>query len=152
MKRFLPLLAVLLAMPSFACSLGNLEFSPIFETGSSHLSGAEMLRLADWRADLRRRFPNAGEFYVEVPESKAAGVTQQLAESRRTHLTDTLRNLGVSSADIKLSAVVKRSVDPRRMKGVGLRREAIRYINTATIAISPRCPHACCPGPDPIQK
>lgn len=102
------------------------------------------------RADLRRRFPNAGEFYVEVPESKAAGVTQQLAESRRTHLTDTLQNLGVSLADIQLSAVVKRSVDPRRMKGAGLRREAIRY--TATIAISPRCPHACCPGPQPIQK
>jgi len=105
-----------------------------------------MLRLADWRADLRRRFPNAGEFYVEVPESKAAGVTQQLAESRRTHLTDTLHNLGVGSADIKLSVVVRRSVDPRRMEGAALKREAIRYINTATIAISPRCPHACCLG------
>ncbi|AQV95605.1 hypothetical protein BJN34_17125 [Cupriavidus necator] len=152
MKRVILLLAMLLAMPAFACSLGSLEFSPIFETGSSRLSGAEMLRLAGWRADLRSRFPKAGEFYVEVPESKAAGVTQQLAESRRVHLMNTLRNLGVDAADIKLSTVVKRSVDPFHLKSAGTKREAIRYINTASIAISPRCPHACCPGPEPIQK
>lgn len=151
MRTLLASLVFFVAMPSSGCSLGGLEFDPAFEPRAARLSGAEMLRLARWRSDLRIRFPNMGEFYVEVQASNAAGVPGRLAESRRKHLMESLQNLGIARADIQVSKVVERSVDRGDLARADLHQKVIRYINTAAIAIDPKCPHACCLGPQPIR-
>lgn len=153
MKKVLALaLFAATSTASIACSPGNLYFEPKFEPSQSQLSGAEILRLADWRADQRQRYPNGGEIHVEVQANKEAGVPHKLAEARLASLLVLLQNLGITRDDIEKPSIVDRTIDSAHLRSSELRPKVLQYINAAGISINPRCPHPCCPGPEPTEK
>lgn len=137
---------------SIACSPGNLYFDPQFEAGQSRLSSEEVRRLADWRVDQRKRYPNGGEIHVEVLANKGAGVPRNLADARLASLLDLLKNLGIAKVDLDSSAVADRHIDPAHLRRADSRPKVLQYINTASLSMNPRCPHPCCPGPEPMEK
>lgn len=151
MKKILALmLLILFSAPSIACSPGNLYFEPVFSADQEALSTEEIKRLADWRADQRQRYPNGGTIYVDVQANPATKVPHELAEKRLTNLLRLLRNFDIPQEDIE-ARVIDRSVDPKHLRSAKLRPQIVQYINTANISIAPRCPHPCCPGPQPIH-
>lgn len=138
--------------PLLACNPGNLYFNPEFEPGQAQLSRNEIVRLADWRADQRNRYPNGGMIFVDVLANQDAEVSHQLAESRLASLLGLLMNFGIPRSDIEEARVLDRDVGLAEVRNPEKRSEALKYLNSATIAIAPRCPHPCCPGPEPISK
>lgn len=139
------------SVSSMACSPGNLYFQPVFSVEKEGLSVEEIRRLADWRADQRLRYPNGGEIYVEVQANAASGVSHQLAERRLSTLRSLLQNFDIPQSAIE-ARVADRKIDPMHLRSAELRPQVIRYINTATISIAPRCPHPCCPEPEPVHS
>mgnify|MGYP001111513456 CR=1 FL=1 len=140
----------LFSISSMACSPGNLYFQPVFSVDQEGLSAEEIKRLADWRADQRLRYPNGGEIYVDVQANAASGVSHELAERRLNTLRSLLQNFDIPQSAIE-ARVVDRKIDPLDLRSTELRPQVVRYINTATISIAPRCPHPCCPGPEPVH-
>ncbi|MDF3833619.1 hypothetical protein P3W85_11760 [Cupriavidus basilensis] len=133
------------SVPTFACSLGFIEHEAAFQGGRADLSAGEILRLADWRAELRRSVPNGGRYSVYVRQNASVGVSAGLAEQRRRYLMSTLSNLGIRTDDLDVSIVRRFSEDLKPSK------ELLRLTNLAYVLIDPRCPHPCCPGPQPID-
>lgn len=135
-----------LSLPAVACSLGTLGYEPVFDDEKPALSAKEVLRLAHWRAQLRIWLPNGGTYHIAVNRNEKAGVSATLAEKRRQSLTSLLLAFGIEPRDIEES-IVK---DYR----LSITEPWIRPdLNRASIDITePRCPHGCCPGPQPMEK
>ncbi|WP_420992292.1 hypothetical protein ACKI2N_030575 [Cupriavidus sp. 30B13] len=127
------------------CSLGFIEHELVFQEGRADLSGQEVLRLAEWRAELRRWIPNGGKYSVYVRQNASVGVSAELAEQRRRFLISMLSNLGVAHDDFDVSVARRFSEDLEPSA------ELLRITNLAYVLIDPRCPHPCCPGPQPIE-
>ena len=145
-KRSLALTAFFFSLPTMGCTLGYVDYEPVFSNGRSDLSASEVMRLASWRAQLRLWLPSGGKYLVYVRQNARVGVSAKLAEQRRKNLLSTLSNMGIDKVDIEESAV-RRFSDGLR-PGPELR----HLTNVAEISIIPRCPHACCPGPQPLEK
>ncbi|WP_144409858.1 hypothetical protein [Cupriavidus basilensis] len=134
------------SVPAVACSLGFLGYSPVFDDEKPTLSANEVLRLADWRARLRIWLPNGGKYHITVNRNEKAGVSAGLAEQRRQSLTSLLLALGIEPTDIEESVVKGYRLD---IAGPWIRPD----LNRASIEITePRCPHGCCPGPQPMVR
>ncbi|WP_156811398.1 hypothetical protein [Cupriavidus sp. USMAHM13] len=140
------------ATASMACTPGNLDFEPKFEPGRSQLSGTEVLRLAEWRADQRERYPNGGEIHAEVQANTEAGVPHKLAEARLATFLGLLRDLGITEEEMEKPGIVDRAIDSAHLRSAELRPKVLEYLNTAGISIHPRCPHPCCLGSEPIER
>lgn len=145
MKQLFVATVFLFSFPTIGCTLGYVDYEPVFSNGRSDLSASEVLRLANWRAQLRLWLPSGGKYLVYVRQNARVGVSAKLAEQRRKNLLSTLSNMGIDKVDIEESAV-------RRFRD-GLRpgQELRHLTNVAEISIIPRCPHPCCPGPQPID-
>ncbi len=146
MRRALAVTMLLISLPVMGCTLGFVDYEPVFANGRPDLSANEVLRLANWRAQLRLWLPNGGKYLVYVRQNARVGVSAKLAEQRRKSLLSTLSNMGIDKADIEESAVRRFSEDLR--PGPELR----HLTNVAEISIVPRCPHPCCPGPQLVAK
>ncbi|WP_454725473.1 MULTISPECIES: hypothetical protein [Cupriavidus] len=146
MSKIIVLVAFLISIPAMGCTLGYVDYEPVFAEGRHELSAREILRLADWRARLRLRLPSGGIYLVHVRQNAGVGVSARLAEQRRRSLLSVLSNLGIGQADIEEATVRRYGED--MMPG----RELRHLVNTAEISIVPRCPHPCCPGPQPKEN
>ncbi len=135
-----------ISIQSSACTPPFLGYDASFEPNRETLSAKEVMKLAEWKIQLKMVYPNGGRYYIRIYEHEGAGVPASLAEARRRSLLATLSNLGVSDADI--AKVVVGEFTAQKKVTPGLR----RYANIAELAIDPRCPHPCCPGPQPIVK
>ncbi|WP_426396792.1 hypothetical protein ACN9M1_01510 [Ralstonia sp. R-29] len=145
------LLLLVASAPSQACRPAYMSFSPVFAPGANQLSVDELHRLLEWREKTRTAFPNSGEYIVVAPADKALGVPDNLAEQRLQSLIGLLRNIGVPQSDVLYAEVHQRGSGKILPTDKTVMQQALRDINTASIEINPRCPHACCPGPTPIQ-
>lgn len=153
MKNFIcASLLLLISISSQACRPAYMEFSPVFDRGASQLSADEIRRLLDWRQKTRTAFPNGGDYVVEVQASKIVGAPEVLAKQRLQYLMRLLKNVGVPQNDVFEAAVRQRDIGKVAVNDKQAMEKASLYINTAFIVINPRCPHACCPGPEPISK
>lgn len=153
MKAFICAFVLLLAsIPSSACRPAYMDFSPVFDRGASQLSANEIHRLLEWREKTREVFPNGGEYFVQVLASNRVDVPESLAQQRLRFLMHLLENVGVPQDDVFEAAVRLRGIGQIRANDKKLMEQASLYMNTALIAINPRCPHACCPGLVPISE
>jgi hypothetical protein len=131
---------------AFSCSLAGLQFEPKFGPHRAQLDASEILRFSDWLAKKAGAFPSGGEFGVFVRRNAAAGTNAQLAEKRRKHLNKLLEQFGISTESIEYSLV----------EDYGLSIPVVPplrdLVDTSAITFNPRCPHPCCPGPEPIKN
>ncbi|MGO4812970.1 hypothetical protein AB4156_25805 [Cupriavidus sp. 2MCAB6] len=131
--------------PVLACHPPYIEYEPIYESGRTNLSAGEIHRMADWRSKTRLAFPNSGQYYISVQENPRVGVSVHLAKIRLRNLKTLLLNFGVEDSDIFDTEIKNYGY------GAPPNAEARRLASTAYISINPRCPHPCCPGPQPID-
>ncbi|MCP3023339.1 hypothetical protein [Cupriavidus basilensis] len=146
MKVLIFTVAVLISIKVSACTPPFLGYDAEFEPGMEALSAKEVIKLAEWKIQLKEVYPNGGRYYIRINEHEGAGVPGSLAEARRRSLLATLSNLGVSNVDIAKVVVGKFTTEKTVTSGLR------RYANIAELALDPRCPHPCCPGPQPLEK
>lgn len=145
MKYLLGLIPLISTWSAFACHPPYVEYEPLYEGQRITLSASEIRRMADWRGMARRSFPNDGTYSISVQKNPRVGISAYLAKIRAQDLKRLLLNLGVKESDI-LDAEIKNygyDAPPNA--------EARRLANTAYISVDPRCPHPCCPGPQPSK-
>ncbi|MGO4154525.1 hypothetical protein [Cupriavidus sp. YAF13] len=138
MKKLLVAFVLLCVLPAYACRPAFLTHEPIFERGAAKLSAPEIARLAAWRSDTRQAFPAGFEVFMSLWQNESAGISRKLAEARARWLADLLERMDVNGADIHQPEI--RDIDNRHVS-TG---DAVTFLNTVTIAVNPRCPHACC--------
>ena len=101
MKQLLVATVFLFSLPTMGCTLGYVDYEPVFSNGRSDLSASEVMRLASWRAQLRLWLPSGGKYLVYARQNARVGVSAKLAEQRRKNLLSTLSNMGIDKVDIE---------------------------------------------------
>ncbi|AKL99895.1 hypothetical protein [Burkholderia pyrrocinia] len=135
MLKFILCLIPLISNPVFAC-IASENFDIYFSRDSSHISNAEIVRIAKWTADQKLNYANhlAKETtlisgHAEESESEALA----LAQSRLQTAYALLEQLGFLRGTIKKSARVYSHGDVDNGRRV-------------EISFLPDCPNKCCDG------
>ncbi|WP_454725475.1 MULTISPECIES: hypothetical protein [Cupriavidus] len=131
--------------PVLACHPPYVEYEPVYQAREITLSASEIRRMADWRGMARRSFPNDGTYSISVQKNPRVGISARLAKIRAQDLKRLLLNLGVKESDILDAEIKNYGYD------APANAEARRLANAAYISVDPRCPHPCCPGPQPSK-
>lgn len=136
-------LAAALAAPlgALACS-PNKSIDIYFAKNSAEVSAEQLLRLANWTATLRARYPNRQGIYLgsnaETGEIGAPALALERARNVRRIMQDDLKFSAPSFDSVKKGRVVRAgSYGPEDVKRV-------------EIDFLPACPHECpCQADDP---
>lgn len=142
---FVFLIVVFFSESALACRPAYLQLVLHFQAASTDIPVDQVRRTIEWRDNTRRAFPAGFETFVTIWAAEGSVISEEIAERRASNLRSLLLNLGIPAQDIEEMDVVNRNQKIEDSYD-------LNFINEATIEINPRCPHPCCPGPEPINK
>ncbi|MET3917036.1 hypothetical protein ABID97_003818 [Variovorax sp. OAS795] len=144
LSRFVAILLALAAPAAFACSPVK-GIDVFFEWNSSRVSAEQVLRLANWTAMLRERYPNRQEMNIEATAEQGEHAPRNLAMARAKNVARVLNeDLRFTAPTVNLPT--KGHVYPNGALG----KEDVKRVE---IDFLPACPHECaCQMGDPLYK
>lgn len=146
MKYLLTPLAMLLAAPiAWACSPMQ-SISVVFERNSATVPAEEVLKLADWTAELREKYPNRQALYFTTQSAFGERDASALGMRRARNVAKLLED--------SLQFKVKEVLLPTRGYVAAIPApEGSRLVKRVDIEFLPACPHECpCQVGDPLYK
>lgn len=127
-------LAFFCAQVAYACSPGQ-NFDVYFAQNSSVVSASELLRLGNWTADQRVKYPRQEIFQIDGRADEREDHAPSLAKARLQAVVAILDILHFNQVPMNEHHGVYRSGDVENGRRV-------------EISILPACPHQCCALPN----
>jgi len=135
---FLLLFLLLSARIGYACMPGQ-NFDVYFPSNSATVSASEILRLANWMADQRIKYPTQEVFQIDGRAEDHERNARALAKARLQAVASILANHHFNQVPMDEHHGIYRSGDVENGQRV-------------EISILPACPNPCCPDGDTSTK